>query len=501
MKLHRRTYQIFWDVHAWGGMVAALLLYVMFFTGAFALFYPELDLWAAPRATLLPPPAAAPLDALLTQAVKEEGALFADRLAFVLDEAAVGVSVMRGDSAAEYQLNPARGRLEPRISGLGAFLYELHYLGMLPGGIYVAGVASMALLLAIVTGVAIHWKDLVRQWFQFRQGRPVRTWSSDLHKVLGVFGLPFQLLYAWTGVVLCLGSIAVAPALVLAVFQGDERAARRSYGQQAELPAATGRASATLPSIDSMAASAARMFPGVRPRWIGVQHVGDEGSYVSYYGTVPDVPFGSVEVVFRGSDGAVLHRIVPVTSTAAHRFDTWFYGLHYARFGGYGVRVLYALMAFATCAVILTGNLVWLERRDARRVSAGNRLLERLTVGVGAGTPLATAALFAANRALPAALPGRGEVEEWVFLAVLVVATGVAVAVRQAVRVLAWELNAAAAVFAGAVALDLAVRPDVLAGNPLHRGVLASLVVLAVCSALAGAGLLKRGRREPPRGE
>ncbi len=50
MKLHRRTFQLFWDVHAWASVVGALLLYVMFFAAAFALFYPQLDDWAEPVA-------------------------------------------------------------------------------------------------------------------------------------------------------------------------------------------------------------------------------------------------------------------------------------------------------------------------------------------------------------------------------------------------------------------------------------------------------------------
>jgi hypothetical protein len=54
------------------------------------------------------------------------------------------------------------------------------------------------------------------------------------------------------------------------------------------------------------------------------------------------------------------------------------------------------------CLTILTGNWIWLVRREARAAGAGNRLLARLTIGLGGGVIPAAAALFWANRAAPA---------------------------------------------------------------------------------------------------
>jgi hypothetical protein len=45
MKLSRHAFTRFWDVHAWAGVAAGLVLHVMVFAGAFALFLEDLSAW------------------------------------------------------------------------------------------------------------------------------------------------------------------------------------------------------------------------------------------------------------------------------------------------------------------------------------------------------------------------------------------------------------------------------------------------------------------------
>jgi len=115
----------------------------------------------------------------------------------------------------------------------------------------------------------------------------------------------------------------------------------------------------------------------------------------------------------------VLHVDSPATESASGATWRWVRGLHYAYFGGFPLRLLFFVLALATAATILTGNWVWLSRREARRESPGNIVLSGLTVGVGAGTLVATAVLFLLSRLLPFGVQGRGRAEEIVFISVL----------------------------------------------------------------------------------
>ncbi len=109
----------------------------------------------------------------------------------------------------------------------------------------------------------------------------------------------------------------------------------------------------------------------------------------------------------------------------------WLYGLHFAQYGGVFVRAVLALLALGTCAVLLTGNWIWLARREASRDGLGNRLFARLTVGAGAGAFVAVAALFFVSRLFPLDWAPRKSAEELTFVAVLAAAIAWALAARR----------------------------------------------------------------------
>lgn len=506
MKLAPRTFQIFWDVHAWAGMVASLLLVLIFFMGAFALFFPELDAWAEGDGGAVDT-ATPPLNPLLAQLMRQSPALAAEQVAFMPGPAGLNASAGEGEARRWFRYAARDGRLEPTHSRLGSFLYELHYLGPIPNAIYLAGIASGALLLTLLTGLFVHLKDLIRHWFQVRSHRPARTWASDVHKVLGVFGLPYQILYAWTGLVLCLGFVTVEPVFRAAMFRGDRRAAAAARGPGAGAPTqasavpdpTVNRQDDGSPDVDALLAGASRQVPGLRPTWIGLSHPREPQASIDVYGRVDGVLFGIANVVLRARDGAVLRSAGPAGASSYQRFEAWFFGLHYAHFGGVGVKLLYALLALGTAVVLVTGNIVWLERRDRARSRRGNRLLERLTIGWCTGLLVATAALFLANRLLPAPLVHRVALEQtcfWAVWALAVVAAGIWPSVRDAAR---GQLAAAALVFAVVPSLDVITRPARLK-DAAHVGVNVALLAMAlVCGAAVRAGWL-RGRA-PARGQ
>jgi uncharacterized iron-regulated membrane protein len=489
VKLEPRTFRIFWDAHAWAGVVASLFLYVMFFMGAFALFYSEINVWAERREVRSTVVARPLLQPLLEQLEREHGVMGSRRVAFMPEPTGLRASVSKSDAFTEFRYSPERERLERPQSELGSFLYSLHYLGPIPYGIYFAGVCSMALLLALVSGLFIHLKDLSRQWFQFRPERGARTWTSDLHKVLGVFGLPYQLLYAWTGAVLALGYPIVEPLFENVAFGGDPRAVAMARGDAPEaVVEPTGQSTGALPDIDVLVTVAERRIQGLHPTRIRLEHVGDVASTLSLSGDAEGTPFGTIDGVVRVSDAALLSARGPAETGVYQRFESWFFGLHYASFGGYGVKLLYALLAFGSCAVIATGNLVWLERRDLRRAQRGNRILTGLTAGVCAGLVLATAGAFLGSRLLPAELPNRAIAEQWVFWCALVPAAALPLIGRAPRRVASLELMLAGAVFALVVTIDVVTRRGSL-DSPIHAAVLGGLALLGGASLLGGIGL------------
>jgi hypothetical protein len=221
-------------------------------------------------------------------------------------------------------------------------------------------------------------------------------------------------------------------AFVSPVFGGDEERAEALLWGAPGVPAQKAGAPAPVLSLDELAERARRAEPRLLPESYRVLFPGRDNGEVQVQGPIRgSTPQAYGAVRLRLKDGAVLYVDSPATETASGATWRWIRGLHYAYFGGLPLRILFFVLALATCATILTGNWVWLARREARRTSIGNRVLARLTAGVGAGTFVAVAALFLASRLLPLDLAGRGAIEELVFVGALVACIAWALASRK----------------------------------------------------------------------
>jgi len=439
VKLPAHAWRTLWAYHAWAGVAISLVLHVMFVAGAVTLFLAPLRIWEEPVQHVRAAPIESP------QALLERG------LAAIRDLPARPKRLWLGlpggdgsdDGVPRFQYSdlqtgawragwlPPHGGFVAEREQAATFLYHFHYLWhpALPALEYLAGLLALAFLGTVITGVVIHVKDLRRQLRQFRPESGRRALWSDLHKVLGVMGLPFQLVWSYTGALLALGPVLIT-ALSGPVFGSEQAAGRIAWNEPAGIVRpGTGPA----PSLDDTLAIARRVVPGLSPISFGTQDFGTPRGLVRVYGRV-DAPGPDryANVVIAQASGAVVHVDAAATDLASHATRRWLAGIHYGYFGGLAVRVVLALLALAGCATILTGNWIWLVRRKAAGGAAGQRahVLARLTAGAGAGVFVAVAGLFVASRALPLDWSARSTVEQAMFAALLVGCVGWALAAR-----------------------------------------------------------------------
>jgi uncharacterized iron-regulated membrane protein len=345
------------------------------------------------------------------------------------------------------------------------------------------------LLVALVSGLLVHWKDLVRQLWQFRPHLRLRYSISDAHKVLSVFGLPFGLMYGWSGAVIGLFGLFGA-ALTQTNFDGDAGRIEELRGGGMPEREAKRRTAKTLP-LATLATSASRSLGTTdAPNYVwGVLHQ-DEHAWVAFWYESGGLT-AERAVALDAVRGDVL-QVVEARHKPAHGIERVLFDLHYARVGGMLMKALYSVLALFMCVVIVTGNLIWLERRDAGRASRGNRMLERLTVGVSCGLAFGIAVYFAVNRSLPAQLAGRADLEFTLFLGAWLLGAIAAAVPRWSARAAAAALCAGAgALFLGVVLADLALL-DANLITAVSRGLpavfaceLLLLVLAALCIALA----------------
>ena len=501
-----RRHRVLYDVHAVGGVAVGLLLYFMFMTGAAALFWSPIEAWEEPAIARAP---AAEVDTWWESLLAQEAE--PDRVTLRLPHPEDGhrgpVGSIVGADHSYRVLVWEAGEWRPTRARAGRFLFDAHFLHhhAVPVLYDVAGLVSVAMLLALITGLAIHLRDLVPQLHRFRPDKPARVSWADLHKVTAVVGLPFQATFAYTGALLILGNYAIA-AVGIPLYGGDlDRATAMAFGEplpepeQEPVPAEQVPASALL-----LAAEGA--IPGFAPMNVRVRESGLSTSRPWVVGRVPS-HLGTSTVHLSGPTGEVLQVNGPAEQTVPAAAQAWLFSLHFAQIGGWALELLYAVLALATCATLLTGNGLWLARRQRKGEGRFDRILRPLTVGVGAGTPVAMGVILLLSRLLPGALPGRAgwlDLSFVVSLGACCLWAGLAGTGR---RTWAAQLGLAAGLFlalplAQAWATDtglLGARPE-----PVVAAVDVGLAAFGVLLALAAAGVARWTRPAPlpevPRG-
>ncbi len=412
-------------LHSWAGVVLGSLLFAVFWMGTLSVFDREIDRWMMPQTRL----AAAPDVSLDRVARAVAPALPAKASQWRVDLPTERVPTLRilyrdgGKDTVVRQMDPARYQFiaDQQTQGGTGFIFPFHYslhLKWRDLGKWLVGVAAMAMLALLTSGVVIHKKIFI-QFFTFRPRKRLQRSSLDLHNLTGVLALPFHAMITLSGLIIFVGMYF--PQAHEGVYGGGAKA-KAAYSAEAHGRFARPKSGAagTLASLDAMVGAAEREWAGGRPYFVRVWHPGDANSYVELRRSyASDITMNLDQIYFDAASGAPIHRFQAAPVMTAQRFIS---GLHFIQHNHWTLRWLYFLAGLSGCVLIATGFLFWLEGRRARHAKkglAGVRVVEGLTVGSVTGIILATLAFFAANRLLPpgASVGGyaRPELEVWVF--------------------------------------------------------------------------------------
>lgn len=416
-------------LHTWAGLLLGWVLYAMFLTGTVSYFKDELSQWMRPE---LPHQAKVPDQDAVAQRVADEfarvmpgSAQWSMKLPDARNNSVyafwrTGVRTPGQRSFGEGYFDPATGReVSARETLGGDFFYRFHfqfYYMPVAWGRWLAGLAAMFMLVAIISGVITHKKIFV-DFFSFRWRKGQRSWQ-DAHNALSVFGLPFHAMITYTGLV----------TLMAMYMPWGERAAFKSPAERqqfaAELsaflpPGKPSGQKVPLASVEDMVRQAQQRWGKEGVGRVNAVHPGDAAARVAV--TRSDagrVSMSPQYMEFEGATGKLLNVREDVGAAAETRGVL--YGLHLGRFSDTATRWLYFLVSFMGTAMVGTGLVMWTVKRrqklpDADRPHAGFRLVERLNIASIAGLSIAMAASLWANRLLPQQLDGRAGLEVHAF--------------------------------------------------------------------------------------
>lgn len=483
-------------LHTWAGVVLGWLLFAIAITGTATVFRSEIGNWMRPEARATADHAAATAAAIR---YLEHNAARAPAWYIVPPDGRQSIteaSYADGDDFRRVALDPTSGQPHGiRDTMGGEFFYRFHFELELPypWGRILASAGGVLMLVALISGIVTH-RRFFADFFTLRTGKGKRSWL-DAHNVLGVLALPFHLMITFTGV-LTLVTLTMPWALV-ANYGADRGAIIKDLSPGGVEREASGTP-APLGNVQAILADAQHRFGAATLGGVNIFNPGDAAAVVQVRSDdAGQLAYNAGTLSYDGVSGRLLSSYVE-NRPAKRTFDV-LYGLHMGRFAPWASRWLYFICGLALSATIASGLVLWTVGRPQGQ-SFGHHLVARLTVGTVAGLPVAMAALFWANRLIPAGLEGRAGLEVRSFF--LCWAAALVFGLIRAPRRAWGELIALIGVawlglpLVSALTTDRGLPASVTAGDWMFAGF--DLTALAI-GGIALAVALRHGRLRLPR--
>lgn len=415
-----RAYNIFFHLHTVSGIVLAVALFVIFFAGAFTLFKSEFYLWENPSARKIKTEEP-DLKKVVTRLQETLAGFDLNDDTYITfaspQNPVIGIYGHIKPEGKEGEIHYT-GKMDPvnyavsdkAESTVGETLYKLHYFAQIPfAGMWIAGLVSLVFIFATVTGVLVHWKNMLTKFWAFSfRGTWKQIWTNS-HTVFGLLGLPYQFMYAVTGAFYLLLLLVLLPA-VLVFYEGKPEKVYAmaypmygvEYNEQAPFFDHTENLASLYREV-RMKYGSAYEIPAVQ-----THHVHKEDGVANFRLVSKDkrIFASNGYIGYRLKDGQEVYNALPGEN------KKWTYAiveaimhLHFASFGGLLVKAVYFVMALFSCFVFVSGILLWKEARDNNRYSAAQKRFHRRVTHVFLAICFtlfpATALLFSAELLVP----------------------------------------------------------------------------------------------------
>ncbi|MEM1262948.1 MAG: PepSY-associated TM helix domain-containing protein [Pseudomonadota bacterium] len=411
-------------LHTWAGLVFCWLLYFVFVTGTLGYFDTEIDHWMKPELASLDK---APIDTRIDTAMShlEANAQGANRWFISFGETreepylrvfwqTPGETEDDPPENTNVTLDALSG--EPlddvaRDTGGGQLLYRMHYvLHYIDSQIAFrfVGILTLFMFVGMITGIIAH-KKIFKDFFTFRVKKGQRSWL-DMHNLLSVTSLPFQLMIIYSGLLFV--TILWMPLIAVGSVGFDTKKAGELLDLGGEKIEAAGTP-AELTDVRAVLAHAEATWGEGSVERLNIYNPGDanariEVSPATGIGLLPETH------VYDGTTGELIDSPT-LPSSGALSFASTMLGLHEGLFAGITLRWLYFLSGVLGTAMIATGAILWTSKRRKKAAdeqqSRGFHFVEIMNIGTIMGVLIGVAAFFWANRLLPVSLESRADWE------------------------------------------------------------------------------------------
>ena len=422
--LGNKNYNVLFHTHTVAGIVISFALFVIFYAGAFSLFRHEIAQWENPDMRQ-PVPENFDYDQALMKVDSIYGGLnlHENTNLWIPNKESpvfrVYGAMNTNDSTVERMaayVNPTTMEVqdirEPKTT-LSETIYFLHYFRQIPIiGLYLSGLVALFFLFAIVTGLLVHWRNLLTKMYAFvKEGKWKVIWTNA-HTVLGVIGIPFQVIYAVTGAFFGLLLLILIPAAFL-LYGGDQEKLLNKVNPAAALTVDENAKPAKHFSLTEMAQKIKADYPDYYIGNVLTRNYGKEDALAFWNLDNHQDIHARGSLTMRLKDGVVLeeYSIIPEKANYSYSIINFIFKLHFGSFGGYTLRVIYFVLSMITCFMIISGILIWRTARDNNKYTLKQRVFHHKVtkwyLAICLSMYPAFAIIFLANKLVPMDMIGR----------------------------------------------------------------------------------------------
>lgn len=382
--MNKRVYNILFHLHTVTSIVISVALFVIFFAGSFSFFRDEIVNWERGHAVESTNEITANVDSVLIHLDKSIDLYGRDiSLNRYYNERRIGVSlsdcmdttlVNTSEPGSFFYFDTStKDQYSYQDSySLGEFIYRLHFFAQIPYpiGYYLSGLVAVFFLMAIVTGLIVHWKKIISNFYQFRPWAKMKTVWTDSHTALGVIGLPFQFIYAVTGAFFMLKFLVVAP-FVIALFNGDVESYDQTFSDEIPEYAFAYQKMEGRIDVNTFLLETRKKWKDFNVTSVDVFNYGDQNMHVSISGHLPEKTsfLSEGQLVFNAAEGSIVFEKSPFETLGySAGVESAMMRLHFGDYAGVALKVVSFILGLITCFVILSGVMIWITARNKKNV-------------------------------------------------------------------------------------------------------------------------------------
>lgn len=368
MDWKKRITRLSFRLHGWVGLVAGLFFILYGLSGSLLVFRHDLDRYFNPELhNLVPENKKVPADEIYRMILRTHPNLKKlvlhdfprdkyDSYEFMLYKRQEHLT----DNYLYYVfVNPYTGKIlkeggyQEMAPSFLRWLYTLHYslqLGI--PGMFLSAVIALIMLLSLITGTIIYRKHLWEA-LRFKAGlnfKSFRTGISSLHRIIGVWALLFNAVLFFTGF------------WMLREYFNPSMWVLQKQQANYEVPL----------NIDGVVTRACKSVPGFVPVAVNIPTTKDADILVR--GKMPQTTnvllHGKASsIAFDANNGTVKNYKVIDEQGIEERLEYMAYKLHEGAFAGNILKWIYVFFGLTPGFLSITGALLWLRRREKKRIN------------------------------------------------------------------------------------------------------------------------------------